>query len=63
MLDKNSSGIFLFQKLNIYGRIKLVKSVCSARDSGWGNLEYWGYVLGNTLVLKTQDAVSIKESK
>ena len=43
--------------------IVLVKSVCSACDSGWGSLVDWGYGLGKTLGLKTQDAAAIKESK
>ena len=38
----------------------MVKSLCSARDSGWISLRYWGYGIGKTVVLKTQDAVAIK---
>ena len=40
-----------------------MKSVCSARDSFWGSLGYWGWGLRETLGLKTQDEVAIKESK
>ena len=43
--------------------IILVTSVCSARDSGWGSLGNWDYGLRETLGLKTQGAVAIKESK
>ena len=41
----------------------MAKSVYSAHDSGWGSLGDWVLGLGKALVLKTQDAVSIKESK
>ena len=40
-----------------------MKSVCSARDSGWGGLVDWGLGLRDTQGIKTQDAVEIKESK
>ena len=41
----------------------VVKSVCSARDLGWGGLGDWGWGIRETIRLKTQDAVAIKESK
>ena len=40
--------------------VVVLKSLCSARNSGWVSLVDWGIISGNTLGLKTQDVVSIK---
>ena len=51
------------EEIGSWGGFGLVKSVYSSRDSGWGSLGDWEYGLGKTLVVKTQDAVAIKEYK